>query len=161
MNTLSDSGDISWHKASKSEIPGRRTRPECEEASRSGAGTSCRESHCSVPHAAAPVVEHLRERVKLSQLQSQCEVHYVLFESPDASVVTSVLLRPAWMNTLMQNTHLHPSKRELWPLGKEVRGTVFGGPRSVDVSCILAAASLEVARKLVPGEEGGQKESSR
>jgi hypothetical protein len=75
--------------------------------------------------------------------------------------VTSVLLRPAWMNTLMQNTHLHPSKRELWPLGKEVRGTVFGGPRSVDVSCILTAASLEVARKLVPGEEGGQKESSR
>jgi hypothetical protein len=57
------------------------------------------------------MVVHLSEPVELSLLQSQCQgygVRSVPFESPMHPFVASVLLRPAGLNALAHDTHLHP-----------------------------------------------------
>src|ERR1035437_2644159 len=62
------------------------------------------------------VVEHLPELIELLLLKPQRErwrLCRVLFESAVHPLMASVLLRPAWLNALMHDAHLHPSKRQL------------------------------------------------
>src|ERR1039457_1762409 len=62
------------------------------------------------------VVEHLPELIKLLLLKPQREcwrLCRVLFEGAVHSLMASVLLRPAWLNALMHDAHLHPTKRQL------------------------------------------------